>query len=118
VWGVSAQFRPQIGMIPRSEQRFGTPPARSRAAELWPLRRRAARRQFRDGEINAYEELPNGRFEHRGELRGSDGKPLTIDGLWALRFGNGGNAGPTGTLFFTAGPDDESHGLFGSITAD
>jgi uncharacterized protein (TIGR03118 family) len=73
---------------------------------------------FGDGEINAYEELPNGHFEHRGELRGSDGKPLTIDGLWALRFGNGGNAGPTGTLFFTAGPDEESHGLFGSITAD
>ncbi|HET9322786.1 MAG TPA: TIGR03118 family protein [Gaiellaceae bacterium] len=73
---------------------------------------------FGDGQINAYEELPNGHFEHRGELRGSDGKPLTIDGLWALRFGNGGNAGPTGTLFFTAGPDEESHGLFGSITAD
>jgi uncharacterized protein (TIGR03118 family) len=72
---------------------------------------------FGDGQINAYEELPNGHFEHRGELRGSDGNPLTIDGLWALRFGNGANAGPTGTLFFTAGPDEESHGLFGSITA-
>jgi uncharacterized protein (TIGR03118 family) len=72
---------------------------------------------FGDGQINAYEELPNGHFEHRGELRGSDNKPLTIDGLWALRFGNGGNAGPTGTLFFTAGPDEETHGLFGSITA-
>jgi uncharacterized protein (TIGR03118 family) len=72
---------------------------------------------FGDGQINAYEELPNGHFAHRGELRGSDSKPLTIDGLWALRFGNGANAGPTGTLFFTAGPDEESHGLFGSITA-
>jgi uncharacterized protein (TIGR03118 family) len=72
---------------------------------------------FGDGQINAYEELPNGHFEHRGELRGSDGNPLTIDGLWALRFGNGGNAGPTGTLFFTAGPDEETHGLFGSIEA-
>jgi uncharacterized protein (TIGR03118 family) len=72
---------------------------------------------FGDGQINAYEELPNGHFAHRGELRGSDNKPLTIDGLWALRFGNGGNAGPTGTLFFTAGPNEETHGLFGSITA-
>jgi uncharacterized protein (TIGR03118 family) len=72
---------------------------------------------FGDGQINAYEELPNGHFAHRGELRGSDGKPLAIDGLWALQFGNGGNAGPTGTLFFTAGPDEETHGLFGSITA-
>ena len=73
---------------------------------------------FGDGQINAYEELANGHFEHRGELRGSDGKRLAIDGLWALRFGNGGNAGPTGTLFFTAGPDEESHGLFGSITPE
>jgi uncharacterized protein (TIGR03118 family) len=72
---------------------------------------------FGDGQINAYEELPNGHFEHRGELRGSDGNPLAIDGLWALRFGNGANAGPTGTLFFTAGPDEETHGLFGSITS-
>ena len=63
-----------------------------------------------------YEEFSNGNFEHRGELRGADGKSLTVDGLWALEFGNGGAAGPTGTLFFTAGPDDESHGLFGSIT--
>jgi len=72
---------------------------------------------FGNGKINAYEELGNGHFEHRGELRGADGKPLVIDGLWALRFGNGAAAGPTSTLFFTAGPDDESHGLFGSITA-
>jgi uncharacterized protein (TIGR03118 family) len=72
---------------------------------------------FGDGAINAYEELPNGHFEHRGELRGTDGKPLAIDGLWALEFGNGGQAGPTTTLFFTAGPNEESNGLFGSITA-
>jgi uncharacterized protein (TIGR03118 family) len=72
---------------------------------------------FGDGQINAYAELPNGRFEHRGELRGSDGRRLAIDGLWALQFGTGGTAGPSGTLFFTAGPDEESHGLFGSITA-
>jgi uncharacterized protein (TIGR03118 family) len=71
---------------------------------------------FGDGQINAYEELPNGRFEHRGELRGADGKALAIDGLWALEFGNGATAGPVGTLFFTAGPEDETHGLFGSIT--
>ena len=44
---------------------------------------------------------------------------LTIDGLWALQFGKGAlvNNGPTDTLFFTAGPDDESHGLFGTIRA-
>jgi uncharacterized protein (TIGR03118 family) len=72
---------------------------------------------FGDGQINAYEELSNGQFAHRGELRSGDGKPLAIDGLWALRFGNGAAAGPADTLFFTAGPDEESNGLFGSITA-
>jgi uncharacterized protein (TIGR03118 family) len=71
---------------------------------------------FGDGQINAYEELSNGHFEHRGELRGADGKPLTIDGLWALEFGNNAGAGPASTLFFTAGPEEETHGLFGSIT--
>jgi len=34
------------------------------------------------------------------------------------RFGKGAaNNGPTDTLFFTAGPDGESHGLFGTIRA-
>ena len=70
---------------------------------------------FGDGNINAYEELSNGHFAHRGELRDTDGKPLAIDGLWALRFGNDSAAGSSQTLFFTAGPDEESHGLFGSI---
>jgi hypothetical protein len=39
-----------------------------------------------------------------------------IDRLWALEFGNAGNNGDPGTLFFTAGPNDESDGLFGTIT--
>jgi len=42
---------------------------------------------------------------------------LQIDGLWGLGFGNGGTAGPTTTLFFTAGVFGEAHGLFGSIVA-
>jgi uncharacterized protein (TIGR03118 family) len=72
---------------------------------------------FGDGQINAYEELGNGHFAHRGELRDESGKSLSIDGLWALEVGQGGNNGPAGTLFFTAGPDDETHGLFGQIAA-
>jgi uncharacterized protein (TIGR03118 family) len=70
---------------------------------------------FGDGEINAYAKLRNGHFEHRGELRGTDGKPIAIDGLWALEFGNDGGAGLSTRLFFTAGPNDELDGLFGSI---
>jgi uncharacterized protein (TIGR03118 family) len=72
---------------------------------------------FGDGQINAYEELGNGHFEHRGELRDASGKSLSIDGLWALQVGMGGNNAPVGALFFTAGPDDETHGLFGRIAA-
>ncbi len=41
---------------------------------------------------------------------------VTIDGLWALRVGNGGMGGNPGLVYFTAGPDDESNGLFGSLS--
>jgi uncharacterized protein (TIGR03118 family) len=72
---------------------------------------------FGDGRINAYAPRSNGAFEFAGKLRDAGGKALAIDGLWALQFGNGGAAGPMDTLFFTAGPDEESHGLFGKIEA-
>jgi hypothetical protein len=48
-------------------------------------------------------------------LRREHGERLTINGLWALKFGNGVIGTPQ-TLLFTAGPDDEAHGLFGEIT--
>jgi len=69
--------------------------------------------QFGSGEIATYD-LDHGNFH--GLLLGVHGQPVDIDGLWALRFGNGAAAGPTNTLFFTAGIDDEAHGLFGKIT--
>jgi uncharacterized protein (TIGR03118 family) len=73
---------------------------------------------FGDGQISAFEPQSDGSYELVGQLRTSDNKVLTIDGLWALQFGKGApNNGPTDTLFFTAGPDGESHGLFGTITA-
>lgn len=54
-------------------------------------------------------------FGFRGLLEGVDDSPVVIDGLWGLAFGNGGKAGRPGTLYFTAGPGGESHGLFGSL---
>ncbi len=51
-----------------------------------------------------------------GNMLNVNDLPLQIDGLWGLTFGNGGSGGPTGTLFFTAGPYGENHGIFGSIT--
>jgi hypothetical protein len=38
-----------------------------------------------------------------------------IDGLWTMRFGNGGNGGSINTLYFTAGTNGEQDGLFGSL---
>jgi uncharacterized protein (TIGR03118 family) len=73
---------------------------------------------FGDGRINAYREMPGGQFAFRGPLRDAEERPITIDGLWALEFGHGApNNGPTDTLFFTAGPNGENDGLFGSIRA-
>jgi hypothetical protein len=47
-----------------------------------------------------------------------EGNPLTINGLWALQFGNGAkNGGSRAKLFFTAGIADELHGLLGFIKA-
>jgi uncharacterized protein (TIGR03118 family) len=67
---------------------------------------------FGNGRINIYN--PNsGQFV--GTLHTSAKTTMSIDGLWGLRFGNGGAAGPTTTLFFTAGPNSEANGLFGSI---
>jgi uncharacterized protein (TIGR03118 family) len=72
---------------------------------------------FGDGTINAYAAQADGTWTHRGQLRTADHKPLLIDGLWGLGFGNGAASGATNALYFTAGPDDESHGLFGRIQA-
>jgi uncharacterized protein (TIGR03118 family) len=72
---------------------------------------------FGDGRIHAYAPTASGSFEPAGALRTSSGRIIVIDGLWALQFGNGDAAGPANSLFFTAGPDDETHGLFGRIEA-
>jgi uncharacterized protein (TIGR03118 family) len=66
---------------------------------------------FGDGAINAYDPRTG---EFQGQLRNKDGNPIKINGLWALRFGNGVAGTPT-TLLFTAGIADEQHGLFGEI---
>lgn len=69
---------------------------------------------FGDGRINGYAATSDG-WEARGHLKDARSHPIVIDGLWGIGFGNGGSAGPTGVLYFAAGPEGESHGLFGSI---
>jgi uncharacterized protein (TIGR03118 family) len=73
---------------------------------------------FGDGHINAFVQRPWGQWLPDGQLNGPDHHPLAIDGLWGLAFGNGTNNALTTSLYFTAGPSDESHGLFGDITAN
>ncbi len=74
---------------------------------------------FGDGTISAF----NPRSGHfAGDLEDASGQPIAITHLWGIAFGNGGEAGPTNTLYFTAGltshlaPGNAPfHGLFGSL---
>jgi uncharacterized protein (TIGR03118 family) len=68
---------------------------------------------FGDGRINAFN-LTTPTFD--GQLLRGNGNPLDIDGLWALIPGNDGNGGTSTSIYFSAGPGDEMHGLFGVIT--
>ncbi len=68
---------------------------------------------FGDGVINAFDPTTGELFD---PLSDTNGNPITIDGLWSLDFGDGALAGKTNTLYFTAGVEDETGGLFGAIT--
>ncbi len=73
---------------------------------------------FGDGLIHAYRfDMSNGgaTATHQGELVDEAGAPLRIDGLWALKFGPDAGGFSSSTLYFTAGPEDETHGTFGRI---
>jgi uncharacterized protein (TIGR03118 family) len=68
--------------------------------------------QFGSGAIAAY--TPAGNFV--GLLFDLANLQLRVDGVWGLNFGNGSGSGPKTTLYFTAGPYRENHGILGSIT--
>jgi uncharacterized protein (TIGR03118 family) len=67
---------------------------------------------FGDGKINAFDPATGNPL---GALYRPSGSEIVIDGLWGIAFGNGLNSQPTNTLFFTGGPSDESHGVYGRI---
>lgn len=69
---------------------------------------------FGSGQIAAYNPFT---LKFIGLMKNADDSILTIDGLWALVFGNGANSASYNALFFTAGIQDEAHGLFGSLKA-
>jgi uncharacterized protein (TIGR03118 family) len=72
---------------------------------------------FGDGRISAYEQRGS-KWVYRGQLRKGDGTIIVQGGLWAIAFGNGSAAGPTTSLYFAAGPNDENGGAYGVITAN
>jgi uncharacterized protein (TIGR03118 family) len=76
---------------------------------------------FGNGEIYGYKHAPDG-WKLDGVLKGTNGKPLVVNGVWGIAFGNGGLAGPRNTLFAAAGPHQwhgsselEVHGLIAAI---
>jgi uncharacterized protein (TIGR03118 family) len=69
---------------------------------------------FKSGFIDVFNPT-TGQF--LGNLKDPDGEPIQIDRLWALKVGNDGAGGSSQTVYFTAGLDNETHGLFGSFTA-
>lgn len=69
--------------------------------------------QFGDGSIHAFNAVSGA---HLGFMQDASGARLRIDGLWGLSFGNDSGAGLATVLYFGAGPDDESHGIFGMLT--
>jgi uncharacterized protein (TIGR03118 family) len=66
---------------------------------------------FGNGRVNAFDSRGN----FLGHLNSANGGALTIDGLWTLTLG-GGAKSSADTLYFTAGPNGETDGLFGKIT--
>jgi len=67
---------------------------------------------FGDGRINVFDPTSH---DFLGQLSDANGQPIVIDGLWGLMVGNGVAAGDVDKVYFTAGPNDEAHGLFGVI---
>ena len=72
---------------------------------------------FGNGRINAFNLNSSKPASHSTPLTDPDGEPIQIEGLWALRVGNGGNGGDANAVYFTAGLVGETHGLFGSLTS-
>ena len=67
---------------------------------------------FGDGTIAALD-VKSGAF--RDYLKDAAGKPVVIDKIWGLAFGNGVSLGAADSLYFTAGPNEEQDGVFGRL---
>jgi uncharacterized protein (TIGR03118 family) len=70
---------------------------------------------FGDGHINAFDPKTGALI---GTMQDASGKPIAIQGLWAILFGNGASSGDARYLYFTAGifQNGVQHGLLGSLS--
>ncbi len=67
---------------------------------------------FGSGTIAAFDPQTH---EHLDDLRDAHGNPIHIEKIWGILFGNGESLGDANALYFTAGPNDEKDGMFGSV---
>lgn len=68
---------------------------------------------FGDGLITAYS--PTAPYAYLGKVADNTGKPIAYPGLWEIFVSTATAANPN-AIYFTAGIDGETHGLFGSIS--
>jgi uncharacterized protein (TIGR03118 family) len=69
---------------------------------------------FGDGHVNIFQPKSHNRFKFTDQVRTTHNKTLVIPGLWALVQGTT-TTGGTDALWFSAGPDNETHGLVGVL---
>lgn len=70
---------------------------------------------FGDGTIAAFDATTDTFIDY---VRGKDGKPVVIDGIWGLLKGNGASLGAADHVYFSAGPRGEQDGIFGRLKAN
>ena len=70
---------------------------------------------FGDGRITAFDRTTGA---SQGQLKDFTGQPVHIEGLWGLAFGNGKAGNLKSGLYFAAGVDDETGGLYGRLVVD
>ena len=70
---------------------------------------------FGDGTVVAFHPTLRVALDY---VRDAGGKKLVIDGLWGLQFGNGASLGEADHMYFAAGPERETEGLFGKLQAN
>jgi uncharacterized protein (TIGR03118 family) len=51
-------------------------------------------------------------------VRDANGKKVIVEGLWGLQFGNGASLGEAKHMYFAAGVEKETEGLFGKLQAN